>query len=99
MKSASEEHSLLLAAGEFADVSVFETTESELLEKFSHAFTFGFGGSRSVPLGRGSHQDDFANRDWEVPVDRFDLGNVGNPQIGPAPHFTLGGPEISEHQA
>ena len=32
MKSASEEHPLLLAAGEFADVPVFETAESELLE-------------------------------------------------------------------
>ena len=32
MKSSREEHPLLLAAGEFADVPVFETAESELLE-------------------------------------------------------------------
>ena len=32
MKGAGEEYSLLLAAGELADVTVFETAESELLE-------------------------------------------------------------------
>jgi hypothetical protein len=32
MKGAGEEHPLLLAAGKFADVSVFETAESKLLE-------------------------------------------------------------------
>jgi hypothetical protein len=98
MKGAGEEHPLLLAAGEFADVSVFETAKTELLEQLSHAFALRLGGTRSVPLGRGRHEDDLAHRDGEVPVDCFDLGNVSNPQIGPPPHHALGRPEISQHQ-
>ena len=32
MKGAGEKHPLLLTAGEFADVAVFKTAESELLK-------------------------------------------------------------------
>jgi hypothetical protein len=96
MEGASEEHPLLLAARKFTDVSVFETAESELVEEFRYSLALRPAGPLAIPLGRCRHQDDFAHRDGEIPVDRFDLRNVGDPKSIPAPHHTLGGSEISE---
>lgn len=99
VKSAGQKHPLLLATGEFADVAIFETTEAELLKKFRHSSAFGLGGARPVPLRRPGHQDDFTGRDRKIPVDGFDLGNVGDPQITAAAHRALGWPKISKYQA
>ena len=96
MESAGEEHPLLLAAREFADVPILETAESELVKEFRHLLAFRPAGTLSVPLGCRRHQDDFAHRDGEIPVDRFDLRNVRDPKMSPAPHHTFSGPEISK---
>ena len=74
-------------------------TEAELLKKFRHSSAFGLGGARPVPLRRPGHQDDFTGRDRKIPVDGFDLGNVGDPQITAAAHRAPGWPKISEYQA
>jgi len=99
MEGASEEYPLLLAAGEFTYVPVFETAESELVKEFRHLLAFRLAGTLSIPLGRSRHQDDFAHRDGEIPVHRFDLGNVRDPKMSPAPHHALAGPQISKDQA
>ena len=52
MEGAGEEHPLLLAARKFADVSVFETAESELVKEFRYPLEFRLGGPLSIPLGR-----------------------------------------------
>ena len=71
-----DEHPLLLAAGELADVAISEAADAELLEHRVHFLPLVTRRpGQDAPSGP-RHQHDLGDGDREVPVDRPDLRHV-----------------------
>ena len=84
---AGHEHPLLLAARQFADVTVGEVADAEPVEHVGDLAPLGATRPRQAATGGPGHQHALADRDRKVPVDRLDLGHVADAQarVGVAP--------------
>ena len=94
-----DEHALLLAARELADVPPAELLETEPREHRGHLVPLGTAGPGQQPPADAGHQDALVDRHREAPVDRLDLGHVGHPQPGAPLDRALRRLEGPEHRA
>jgi len=85
-KSAGQKHTLLLATGEFANVSLAKIADTQALEDCGNACLLWRTCPRSNPTGLTRHQNAFENRNWEIPTYGFQLWNVAHPQIWSSPN-------------
>ena len=76
---SGEESALLLAAGEFADMSVGEFGKVECMEGLFHGEGIFLGESAECSgVGVASHLDEAANGEGKVPVHLLALRKVGD---------------------
>ena len=86
---ARDEHALLLAARQLADVAIGEIADVELREHRGDLRALGAAGPRQPPAVDARHQHALAHRHREAPVDRLDLRHVRHPQIGAPRHAAV----------
>ncbi len=80
-----DEHPLLLAPGQLADVAITELGDTQALQHLGHLeLLLPAGPGEQAPGGTG-HEHALAHGDREVPVDGLHLGHVGGGQPRPAP--------------
>ena len=78
-EGAGEKDALLLAAGEFTDVSLAQVVDAEALQHAADEFLVLATVPRIERVGHGeAHDDGLFHGDGEVPVDGLELGNVAD---------------------
>jgi hypothetical protein len=78
---ARKKHTLLLAAREFADVSICHIANTQSVKNVTNRFSFCMSNARPPRASRACHYNHFFNRDREVPVDGFNLRHISKSQL------------------
>ena len=73
-----DEHALLLASAELANVPTFQTMQPQPIEHIGHLGTLARRCARPAPACAG-HSQHLTDRDRKIPIDRFHLGHVADP--------------------
>ena len=98
-QGAGDEHSLLLTTGELADVTVGEIADAEAFEDVGDSGPFCRVGPRPVAAVTRRHQHGLGNSHREVPVDRLDLGDIADAEVGSAGDGSVLGVDESEEES
>ena len=79
-QGAGDEHTLLLATAQLADVAIGVGADAEPIEHLVDLEPLGVAPPRQPPAAGARHQHALADRDREAPVDGLDLRHVTDPQ-------------------